>query len=245
MHRMGGMERKEEQGPPLVMISPEMQQIIGVRTQKVGYMPLVKEIRTVGRVEYDETRLTAVTVRVMGYITKLFVNYTGKEVQEGEPLFAFYSPELVSAQQEYLLALKGVESLSSSTYPEIRQGSKTLLESARIRLLLWNFTEEQIESLKKRGEPELESYVYSPVTGTVVEKMALQGKQVMPGEDLYKIADLSHVWVIADLYEEDSSLLQVGQHAAIQLTYYPGKTFHGTVDYIYPCLLYTSDAADE
>jgi len=231
MEGMGG-----EAAPKPVMINPEMQQIIGVRTQKVGYMPLVKEIRTVGRVEYDETRLTTITVRVMGYITKLFVNYTGKEVQEGEALFTFYSPELVSAQQEYLLALKGQQSLSESPYAEISQGSKTLLESARKRLLLWNFTEEQIESLEARGEPELESYVYSPVNGTVVEKMALQGKQVMPGEDLYKIADLSQVWVIADLYEEDAPLLRVGQHASIQLTYYPGKTFHGSVDYIYPYL---------
>ncbi len=237
MAGMEGMEEMEEEvAPKRIMIDPEMQQIIGVRIQKAGYMPLVKEIRTVGRVEYDETRLKAVTVRVMGYITKLLVDYTGKEVEEGEPLFTFYSPELVSAQQEYLLALKGANTLSGSSYSEISQGSKTLLESARKRLLLWNFTEEQIQSLENRGEPEIESYVYSPVSGTVVEKMALQGKQVMPGEDLYKIADLSQVWVIADLYEEDAPLLRVGQHASIQLTYYPGKAFHGSVDYIYPYL---------
>lgn len=233
---MKGMAMPAEGSSGTVMIDPRMQQLIGVRTVAVTEQSLQRDIRTVGTVQPDETRQSEITTRLMGYITKLFVNFTGEEVKPGDALYSYYSPDLVSAQQEYLLALEAVKRLGKSSYPEVARGSASLLESARRRLQLWNFSDEQIEALEQRGSPATDVTVFSEVGGTVVEKMALQGKQIMPGETLFRLADLSNVWVIADFYEEDAALLRTGQHANVELTYAPGEVLHGTVDYIYPYL---------
>lgn len=242
---MAGMKMPSDNGPGTgemkaaeghVMINAEMQQKIGVRIVPVEFKSLTQAIRTVGRVEYDESARHEITTRVMGYISKLFVNTTGSEVRPGDSLYSFYSPDLVAAQQEYLLAEKAVERLGDSRYPEVADGSRSLLESARKRLGLWNFTDDQIRELEERGKPQTDITVYSEVGGTVVEKMAVQGKQIMPGEALFKIADLSTAWVIADFYESDASALRVGQMAMVDMTYAPGRTIHGTVEFIYPYL---------
>ncbi|MGH8104621.1 MAG: efflux RND transporter periplasmic adaptor subunit [bacterium] len=231
---VGSAEIKAVEGH--IRIDAAMQQKIGVRTVPVEFKPLSQEIRTVGRVEYDESAQHEITTRVMGYISTLFVNTTGQEIKPGDALYTFYSPDLVAAQQEYLLAKKAVERLGNSTYPEVAEGSRSLLESARKRLELWNFSDEQVSDLEARGTPQTDIPVYSEVAGTVVEKMAVQGKQIMPGEALFKIADLSTVWVIADFYESDASALRVGQMGMVDMIYFPGRTLHGTVDFIYPYL---------
>lgn len=208
-----------------VTISPEQQQLIGVRLARAGRGPGVKAIRTVGRVDYDETRLHHVHTKVEGWIGRLYVNYTGKTVQRGEPLFNLYSPELVSTQEEYLLARRAEGEAGSA-----------LVESVRHRLELWDIPASEIKELESTGKPKTYVDISSHVAGIVVEKKALDGMRAMPGEDLYLIADLTQVWVTASIYEYELPLVRVGQPAVVTLSYFPGETFHGRIAYIYPYL---------
>jgi Cu(I)/Ag(I) efflux system membrane fusion protein len=213
--------------PGAVQISPERQQLIGVKFGKVEEKSLNKVIRTVGRIDYDEKRLVTVSPKIGGWIEKLFVDFTGKYVKQGEQLLTIYSPELVSAQEEYLIALRTSKALGSHD---------TLLESARRRLKLWDISDEQIKALEERGQVAKTLTLHSPFSGFVLERMAFQGMNVMPGMALYKLADLSVVWLYADIYEYELPLIRLGQEAAIDLSYYPGETFRGKVIYIYPSL---------
>jgi membrane fusion protein, copper/silver efflux system len=222
------------QGP--VQVSPVQRQLIGVTYGTVAKRPLVKVIRTVGRVEYDERRLAEVTLKVSGWIQDLFVNYTGMLVKKGQPLLTIYSPELVSAQEEYLLALRTREKLKDSHVPVARESAESLVKASRNRLSLWDLTPAQIRALEKSGKPQLYQTIDSPIPGFVIEKMALKGHRVEPGMPLYKIADLSTLWVQADIYEYELPLIREGQEALITLAYYPGAVWRGTVDYIYPYL---------
>ena len=219
-----------------VNVSPEKQQLVGIRTAVAEIRPLVKKIRTVGIVAYDETKVTQVFSKVDGWIEKLFVNYTGKLVERGEPLFTFYSPELVSTQEEYLLALRAKETLGSSSLKEISMGSDSLLEAARRRLALWDISEEQIEELQKNGQPKRTLTFFSPISGFVIKKDAVQGMKVMPDKELYTITDLSTVWVNADIYENELNNVRLGQRATITLSYFPGNKFSGKVTWISPVL---------
>jgi membrane fusion protein, copper/silver efflux system len=219
-----------------VNVSPERQQLVGIRTASAEIRPMVKKIRTVGIVTYDETRVAQVFSKVEGWIEKLMANYTGKLVQKGQPLFTLYSPDLVSTQEEYLLALKAKETLGSSSIKEISVGSDSLLESAHRRLSLWDISEEQINNLEKTGKPQRTLTFFSPISGFVVKKDALQGMRVMPDKELYTITDLSTVWVNADIYEYELSYIRIGQTATIKLSYFPARNFAGKVSWISPVM---------
>jgi len=225
-----------ELAPGTVQISSERQQLTGVRTEAIAMRELTKTIRAVGRVDYNEKAITIVNTKVGGWIEKLFVDYTGKLVNKGQPLLSIYSPELVSTQEEYLLALRGKRELSSSSLPEIIQGSVSLLESTKKRLLFWDITEDQIDQLEKSGTIQKTLLLYSPANGYVIEKDAFDGKYISPGETLYRIADLSTVWVNAEVYEYEIPFIRVGQEARITLSYFPGEVFTGKAIYIYPYL---------
>ena len=219
-----------------INVSPEKQQLVGIRTAVAEIRPLIKKIRTVGIVTYDETKVALVFTKVEGWIDKLYVDYTGKLVEKGQPLFALYSPDLVATQDEYLLALRAKESLASSSLQEIRAGSAALLEATHRRLSLWDISDEQIADLQKTRQPKKNITFYSPISGFVIKKDALQGMRVMPDKDLYTITDLSTVWVNADIYEFELANVRLGQRATIALSYFPGQTFSGRVSWISPVL---------
>lgn len=228
------MAPKPSQAPVTIRLSEEKRQLIGVRTAAADIRRIGRVIRTVGKVDVDETRLAFVNTKVAGWVRKLNVDYTGKEVKKGDPLLSLYSPDLVSAQEEYLLALKTSRSSVPSGFRELAESQDSLVESAKRRLLLWDITEEQIDQLEKTGKPRTEMTILSPIDGIVLEKMVLEGAYIMPGMNLYKIADLSVVWILADVYEYELPLVRVGQTARIDLSYYPGRPFTARVSYIYP-----------
>ncbi len=219
-----------------VFISPEKQQLIGVKTDRVRFVNFKKSVRAKGLIEYDERRLFNVTTKIEGYVDDLFINYTGQMVKKGDPLFTIYSPELVSAQQEYLLALKSKEISKDSGFPEIKKSLEGLIESARRKLKLWDITDAQIDNLEKTGNVKKSLTIYSPYSGFVVEKKVVEGMKIMIGDVLYKIADLSSVWVVADVYEHDIHSIKLGQSVQISLLSMPEKRFFSKVSYIYPYL---------
>ena len=219
-----------------IQLSPAQQQLIGVTYGAAERKPLTKVIRTVGRVEYDERKLAEVTLKIAGWIQDLYVDYTGKLVKKGQPLFTIYSPDLVTAQEEYLLALRTRISLKDSRVPGALESAESLLRVSRDRLRLWDLTERQIRELEEAGKPKLYQTIYSPIGGFVIDKTAFKGHRVEPGMTLYKIADLSTIWVQADIYEYELPFIREGQAALVTLAYYPGEQWQGTVDYIYPYL---------
>ncbi len=214
-----------------VKISPRKQQLIGVRLARAEVGPEVRTIRTVGQVEYDETRLHHVHTKVDGWIGKLYVSYTGQVVEKGEPLFSLYSPEIVATQQEYLLARGAV-----ARGPAGAEGVADLANSVERRLLLWDIYHPEIEEIERTGVPKTYIDIASHASGIVVEKKAIEGMRAMPGEDLYLIADLSRVWVTASIYEYELPLVREGQEATIGLSYSAGKKFTGRIAYVYPYL---------
>jgi membrane fusion protein, copper/silver efflux system len=226
----------QEVAPGTVQISSERQQLIGVKIGTVEMRSLQKVIRTVGRVDYDEKRIVTVSLKIGGWIEDLYVDFTGKFVRKGEPLLTIYSPELVSTQEEYLLALRAKKSLIKSPFPEVAGSGESLAESARRRLKLWDITDEEIKRLEESGQAKKTVTIYAPFTGFVLEKSAYKGMNVMPGMALYKLADLSVVWLYADIYEYELPYIRLGQQASIQLSYIPGDTFTGKAIYIYPSL---------
>lgn len=236
------MESIEKEGkvkeitPGTVQISPERQQLIGVRIGTVEMRSLEKVIRTVGRVEFDEKRMATISPKIGGWIEELYVDYTGRFVRQGEPLLTIYSPELVSTQEEYLLALRAQNDLGRSPFPEVAGSGKALAEAARRRLKLWDISEDQIRALEEGGQPRKTVTLHAPYSGFVLEKMAFKGMNVMPGMALFKVGDLSVVWLVADIYEYELPFIQLGQQAAIRLTSLPGETFTGRAVYIYPTL---------
>lgn len=225
---------------PTVEIPVEKQQMIGVKTVEVSVKPLQKIIRTVGRIEYDEKKLATVNTKFEGWIEKLYVDYSGKYVKKGEPLAELYSPELIATQQEFLNVLRWArhsgEVKSETINAMLARDAETIVEAAKQRLRLWDISEEQIRKIEESGKPVRTLTLYSPVSGYVVQKMALQGMRVMPGEKLFDIADLSSVWIVSDIYEYDLPLVKVGQTALISLSYFPGKEFSSRIDYVYPTL---------
>ena len=221
-------------GRAVVSLSPERRRVLGLRSEPVVRTSLARAIRTVGRVAADERRLHHVHTKYEAYIEHLYVDYTGKFVTMGEPLASLYSPELVATQQEYLLAWRARKQLASSTIPSVAQGGVDLLEAARQRLLLWDIRPADIARLEASGEVRRTLDLYSPVSGYVTEKMALHGMRVTPVDTLFDIADLSHLWVLADVYESDLPAVQVGMPATLTLSYLPGQTWRGSVTYIAP-----------
>ncbi len=229
------------QETPQVDISSEQQQLIGVKTVKASLKSLQKVIRTVGRIEADERRLVTINTKVEGWIEKLYVDYTGRYVKKGEPMAEIYSPELLATQQEFLGVLKWakqpVDKKKEDTLSLMLAGDATAaLNAARQRLRLWDISEKQIEQIQQSGKTYRTLTLYSPVSGFVTQKMAVSGMKVMPGEKLFDIADLSSLWIIADIYEYELPFVKVGQQARITLSYFPGKELSSTIDYIYPTI---------
>ncbi len=231
-----GMEMTSIEGLAGIKLSDAKRQLIGVRTTEVVMAPLTKTIRTVGNVEPDETRLAEVNMKIDGWIEKLHVDYTGQLVRKGQMLVSVYSEELYAAQQEYLVALRAEKRLSKSPVPEVANTGAGLVRSARRRLELWDIPESTIRSLEKTGKAQKTVVLRAPVTGFVTHMNAREGAYAKAGEPLYTIADLSRVWVQADFYEYEMSLLKVGQHAKLTVDAYPRKSWSGKVAYIYPYL---------
>ena len=217
-----------------VNVDPRRQQLIGVRTAVVERRTLTMPIRAVGTVRYDETRLFDVNVKVAGWIEKLYVDYTGKFIEPGDPLFTIYSPELLTTQQEYLLALESRDQLHDSQIPDAWDYADRIAEAARRRLALWDLPADEIRALEERREPKRTMLFRTPVGGFVIEKHAVQGQHVTPGMSLYRVADLSVVWVEADVYERELSLVREGAPATVTVDAYPEDRVHGRVIYIYP-----------
>jgi Cu(I)/Ag(I) efflux system membrane fusion protein len=225
-----------EMAPGAVMVSAERQQLIGLKTGVAGYRSIERTVRTVGVLEFDERRLADVNLKVEGWIETLLVNFTGESVKKGQPLLTIYSPDLVSTQEEYLQALRAQDTLSKSRFPDIAAGAHSLVAASRRRLQYWDISDEDIAMLERTRTPRKSLTLYSPIDGVVIEKMAFRGKKVMPGESLYKVADLSIVWVQGEIYEYEVPLVKLGQAAAVTIASYPGEVFRGKVNYISPVL---------
>ena len=226
---------------PQVDISPEQQQLIGVKTVKVSLKTIQKVIRTVGRIEADERKQATINTKIEGWIEKLHVDYTGRYIKKGEPLVEIYSPELLATQQEFLALIKwakqpGDKKKDDTLSLMLSKDAEVSLDAARQRLRLWDISEDQIKQIEQTGKPFRTLTLYSPVSGFVTQKMAVQGMKVLPGEKLFDIADLSVIWIIADIYEYEMPLVKVGQQAKITLSYFPGKELSSKIDYIYPTM---------
>ena len=238
---MTGMSGDQKVEPPpgagdkAVYISPARQQMIGVRTAVVGHQELDTTIRTVGTLAYDETRVSQVHSKIAGWVDKVFVDYVGKAVRRNDPLFTVYSPELVSTQKEYLLALKARSELGTSQVPATRAAAESLMTAARDRLKLWDVPEEHIAELEKTGDVRKSMMFHSPFDGIVLERSAFPGQYITPEMTTFKIADLSRIWALGAVFEYELPLLRMGQVAEIEFPYGQDKqTLKGTITFISP-----------
>ncbi|MCX7165186.1 MAG: efflux RND transporter periplasmic adaptor subunit [Rhodocyclales bacterium] len=225
----------EDAAPGEVKISTEKVQKLGVKIEPAALRELARQVRAAGRVEIDERRLHNVAPKFEGWVERLHVNATGQPVGKGQPLFEVYSPELVSAQREYMVAAKGVAALKDAS-AEMQAGMRQLADASLVRLRNWDISEEQIKVLAGGGEARRTLTFRSPAGGVVLEKKAVAGMRFMPGEMLYQIADLSAVWVLADVFERDIGQIRVGQKVKVGISAYPDRSFAGTIAYIYPTL---------
>ena len=233
-----------QEEPQTVEIPEAGQRFIGVKTTVAAVKILTKTIRTVGRVEYDERRIATVNTKIEGWIESLRVNYTGRYVKKGETLAEIYGPELVASQQEYLNIAKWArqgEAPAGAEEPStmnrmLAQDAEAMRQAARQRLRFWDITEAQIRKIEETGSPLRTLAVFSPVSGYVVQKLAVQGMKVQPGERLFELVDTSTVWVVADIYEYELALVKAGQKAEITLDSLPGKVFVASIDYVAPLL---------
>jgi membrane fusion protein, copper/silver efflux system len=228
---------ESEEEVPTVEIPEDMQRIMGVKTAAAAISSMTKTIRLTGRVGYDEKNISTVNTKVEGWIEKLYVEFEGTYLKQGEPVAQIYSPELMSAQQELI-------SLTSSKSPEGRSPLGTMVASdwerladaARKRLRLWDISEAQIRRIEKTGEPVRALTISSPASGYVVKRYATRGMRVMPGEPLLDVVNLSRVWVIAEVSEPDMDAVRVGMPVKISITGLPGRVFHAKIDYVYPTM---------
>lgn len=220
----------------MITINPVVVQNMNVRTAPVQQKDLSTVVRAVGKVEYDEQKLFNVNPKISGWVEQLYVDYTGKMVQRGQPLFSVYSPELVTTQQEYLLALKTQNKVASSSFETIRSGGNSLLEATRKRLEYWDIPDSEIKQLEQTGEVKKAVTLKSPATGMVLHKNAVEGEYIKAGTPAYKIANLSTVWVQTSVYDYEVPWIEEGQPVQMELSYQPGKTYKGTVAYVYPSL---------
>lgn len=218
-----------------VNINAQKVQQLGVRTEAAQLRRLGRTIRAAGRVETDERRISMIAPKFEGYVERLHVNVTGQAVAKGQPLFEVYSPELVSAQREYAIAVQGAASLKGADSPA-QLGMGRLVESSLQRLKNWDISEEQIKALMASGEARRTMTFRSPVSGIVTEKKAVQGMRFMPGEALYQVTDLSAVWLVADVFEQDLGMVNTGATVVVSIQAYPDKAFTGKVTYVYPTL---------
>ena len=216
-----------------IKISLDRIQKLGVETASVEHRSLHRTIRAVGTVQADERRLFIFNTKFEGWIEKLHVNATGEAVKRGEALMEVYAPELVVAEQEYLLALRALKGMTGAS-AETRAQAKQLADASLRRLQNWDISEDQLKELENTGRTSRTLTLRAPVDGVVLEKAAVEGMRFMAGEQLYRIADLTTVWLIADVFEQDLGAVKKGQNAKITVNAYPGMTFSGTVDFVYP-----------
>jgi len=214
-------------GPQTVTIDPSQQRLIGMKTVEIRKGTLSQTIRTTGRVVADERRLFKVTARFDGFIEKLYADFTGKLVKKGDPLLSIYSPDLLATEQEYLLALK-----SRATFAHA--GLADVAGAARDRLRLFGISDGEIDGIAARGEPLRAMTLHAPISGFITVKTAIAGARVAPEAPLFEVADLSRVWVLADVYEQELPRLKLGQQASLKLSYWPEREWRGQVTYIYP-----------
>lgn len=219
-----------------IHITPAKQQLIGVTYGEVTTEPLTRTLRTVGRVTYDETKISRIQTKIDGWIDKVFVDFTGQLVTKDQPLLSLYSPDLVATQQEYLLALKAKKYLGNSEYREIATSTNSLVDASKKRLQLWDITDNQIKQIEERGEPLKTLTLYAPTSGFVMTRNAYEHQRITPETELYTIVDLSRIWVIADVYEFEMSLIKLGLTATVSFGALPGQIFRGKVTYLNPQL---------
>jgi len=219
-----------------VKIDPTVTQDIGVRVSKATWKSLSREINTVGRVTFDETKLVTLHPKVEGWVDKLFIDKTGEKVKQDTMLLSFYSPQLVATQEEYLLALSNWQQLKDSPYADIRDGAKRLLESSLDRLRFFDVAEHQIKKLEATHKVRKSMHIHAPAAGVITKIGAREGAHVTPSSELYQIADLSRVWVLADLYEYEIGWVKKGDVATLTISSLPGRDFTGRITYIYPYL---------
>ena len=222
--------------PSTFLVDPRRQQLINVQTAVVEARPLEKVIRTVATLELDETRIEQVHPRIEGWIDQVFVDFTLQQVNQGDPLFSIYSPQLVSTQEEYLLASRTAENLAGSPFEHVSSGARSLFEATRRRLELLDITPEQIAQLEKTGQVQKTMMVYSPSTGYVLEKDAFPNMYVTPETKVYTIADHTWIWAFVEIYENEISHVREGQRVVMSTVAYPGEVFGGEITYIYPRL---------
>jgi RND family efflux transporter MFP subunit len=227
---------EEKEPASTIRIDPVTIQNMGVRLGRVERKHIVKHIRTFGNITYDEKRIYAVNTKFNGWIEKLYVDFVGETVEKGQPLFEIYSPELVTAQEEYLLALQHNKSLKESPYDSVREGARRLLKASRTRLRYWDLSDKQIKTIENTGNVQKTLIIYSPARGVVMKKNAFQGHYVKAGQNQYEITDLSRVWVDVDIYEYELPWVRKGMPAKVELSYIPGKIFYGNVLFVYPFL---------
>lgn len=219
-----------------VRIDPTVVQDIGVRTAKAEHTTLSRHIRTIGRVAVDEERVARLHPKYEGWVDQLFVDKTGEKVKRGTMLLSIYSPQLVATENEYLLALANEEKLKQSPFPDVREGAESLLRSTRERLQLLDMPAHQLRQLTKERKALKGVHIHSPFDGIVMNIGAREGERITPQTELYMIADLTRIWVLVDLYEDDLPWVHVGDTAQMQVSGIPGRTFTGNVTYIYPYL---------
>lgn len=217
-----------------VQITPDKQQIIGVKYGQVERTGGGRSIRAVGKVSIDERRIQHVHTKVEGWIDKVFVDYTGQLVTKGQPLMTIYSPDMLASQRELLLAAKAQETMKNSPLPSAFNQSESLFQAARRRLELWDLSAAQIDQVLKTGEPIKNITLYSPIEGYVTERKAFPQLKITPDTDLYTIVDLNRVWIMADVFEFEAPNIHLGETARISLQAVPGTTFNARINYIQP-----------
>ena len=234
----GEMQTGIVQDTPLspIQLTPQRMQSIGIVLGKVESKPVNSELRFYGNVQVDERRQAYVQTRFAGWIRKVYADATGNFIGKGQPLFTIYSPDLVATEQEYLLAKKNSESLQQSTVNGVASGASSLFSAAKERLLQWEVSPGEIEKLDQGGKAITDLTIYSPVSGYITDKKALPNMYVQPETMLYTVANLSDVWVLAQVFQSDAGKIKPGDIATVTVDAYPGRVFNGRVEYILPQL---------
>lgn len=237
MHGMSPGTSGKNNGSSEFTVDTRRQQLINVKTEPVQTREMIKTIRTVGTVELDETKIEHIHTKFSGWIEEVFVDYQWQHVKKGDPLFTIYSPELVSTQEEYLLALRSKRILGDSKFEDISEGTESLVKASRNRLKLWDVSESQIREIEKTGKVKKSITIYSPITGHVSYKNAFENQYVEPQSLIYTIADHTTAWVNAEIYEDEIPLVGLGQKATLTVESYPDEEFHGEITFKWPHLM--------
>jgi RND family efflux transporter MFP subunit len=230
------IERSERPERSAVSIDPRRQQLIGVRTARAERRRSAMEVRASGAVTFDETKETEINSKVDGWVRDLKANATGLTVRKGDPLFTLYSPELLATENEFIVALRAREQAQQSALPETRDHAEQLIRAVRERLMFWDVSVAEIREMERRGRALGVMTFVSPASGVIIEKGVVEGMRITAGQRLFRVADLSSLWVEADVHERDLASVREGRAASVTLDAYPGEQFHGRVSYLYPSI---------